>query len=61
MKPGYSTKITDETRFSTGPGIMLTVLHAEPELAVQYWLCAGISISHTCMLACAMSYDAACT
>jgi len=21
MKPGYSTKITDETRFSTGPGI----------------------------------------
>jgi hypothetical protein len=25
MKPGYSTKITGETRFSTGPGIMLTV------------------------------------
>jgi hypothetical protein len=27
MKPGYSNKLTDETRFSTGPGIMLTVLY----------------------------------
>jgi len=32
MKPGYSNKLTDETRFSTGPGIMLTVLWGATEV-----------------------------
>jgi len=53
MKPGYSNKLTDETRFSTGPGIMLTVpkyniltgqIHCTPYLTTIQLLTVGILV-----------------